>query len=278
MRGHCGPHGHERTAGAAKRSTRGGRRVGERPRVTDGLQRETVWWCNPGGSRTITGCQDLTEPFHGLASLADLDEAADDRANLLMAERRSTESHMDGLVAAGNSDRVDAPSCRAAGGAAAEAGKVMLAQQGLGCLLHRPDSQRPSELPDPMAVARVDGPVGDDVVVGALDRAEPCVEIQGHLADAPDRDLATDQPVELSGQRRRVDCIRDVEVHHLRKGVDASIGAPRTGRRHLVPEQARQGGLELALDRAPVTLPGEPEEAATVVGQVDAKTNRPGRG
>ncbi|HEX9767217.1 MAG TPA: hypothetical protein VGA36_10675 [Nitriliruptorales bacterium] len=173
------------------------RRIRKRARVADGLEGQPVRWCDPGGGRPVASLENLPKPVHGTTSLPDLDEAADDRADLLVAERRAAKLHVDLVIPSSDRELVDAPEGGAAVRTSTEAGEVVLADQGLGRLLHRPQPQRPGEMPYPVAVTRVDrGAIGDEVAVLAFGRAEPGVEVWRDVARGPDRDLVADQPVE----------------------------------------------------------------------------------
>ena len=109
--------------------------------------------------------------------------------------------------------------------------------------------------------------VEDAVAVGATRGGESRMEALGGPGDAVHRDgrgeLSAEGPLNGGG----IDGITR-ERDDLAGGMHALVGPP--GDEGVdAPRPGRERGLELALDRAHVRLPGVPMEARPVVGQVD---------
>ena len=124
---------------------------------------------------------------------------------------------------------------------------------------HRVDVKRLAHLPDEaVVVGRGRAPREQAEHIGALDRAEACVEVVGHARRVEDRDGGGLQvPVQRLGQAERVPVAFQIRVGHLARGVDARVGPsgrgdPRAARKARV--QPRQRGLDRALDRGQVRL------------------------
>jgi hypothetical protein len=230
----------------------------------------------------------LGRPGDRLPPLPDRDEAADQGAHHVVAERVGAHRPDDepGLVTPPRQLEQGAHGGRALA-LLAEGGEVLQADERGRRLVHRRHVERARPRQDVAAHERVGQLAGVDDAVGVPppDRREAGVEAPGGRAHPAYAQVGGQDAVDPAGERlqrrvrrasgRRGDGVLvHVDVRHLPPGVDSGVRPARHGHPHPGdPQRRRQGLLERALHGAQPGLGGPPREVGAVVGTVDPQAH-----
>ena len=245
-------------------------------RVADLLERQPVRRHHGDGRVARRRGQHLAGPLRGPSAFADRDQAADERAHHVVAERVGPDGPDEESAGfALPRERQEGADRRRALAALAERREVVPPEQQRRGLVDRVEIEGAAPRQHVPAGERVDGlrPVGDPVGVAAPHRREAGVEPVGGGDHAAYPDICGEHSVDATTQLRDLDVTEvrlEVDVGDLAAGVHAGVGAARAGHRDgRQTEHGGQRGLELTLHGPQPVLSRPAVEAAAVVGEVD---------
>ena len=230
------------------------------------------------GTITIAASQYFANPGGRLSAAANIDQRTDDIAHHVLEEGVGGKLEANQIAAAADLEsahRSDRRFRLAIGGA--ESAEIMVADQALRGLLHRPFIQAPVKPAyAPPKEPRALWPVEQPKNVAPFGGGKTRVELRAHCASPVHRNGIRQQCVAAPDPcpRRTLDI--NVEVHHLCERVHSGVGAPRAHSFDVLARHLRQRALQGVLHRTAVWLGLPAAERSAVVFESESNSHSGG--